>query len=324
MEVYAELGDRDGFARQAAELREIGGSLDAIEQTKLRYPAMAAAAGFAAAAAATSTNDFESFSLDDLQLDEPASAPTADQVSDDAFDLSLDDLELDDDLARTAVAPTGETSEELGELNFDDLNLDAAAQEQAADDFAFDLDKSSEADMQSLEAELAGFSLDLEDQPKASTADDDVLLDLDEELSEPVAGEPAAEDFDFQLSDPVQSAGMPDEFDLSVPDETSGGAVSETFISEFDEVEAEPEALARDVDEPLDLSEPEAESTSEGLDDDFDFFADTDETTTKLDLARAYIDMGDAEGARDILDEVMNEGSDTQQQEAREMLAKLA
>ena len=328
MEVYAELGDRDGFARQEAELREIGGSLDAIEQTKLRYPAMAAATGFAAATAATSANDFESFSLDDLQLDEPASAPTADQVSDDAFDLSLDDLELDDELARTAVTPAGETSEELDELNFDDLNLEAAAQEQAADDFSFDLDKSSEADMQSLEAELAGFSLDLEDQPKAPTADDDVLLDLDEELSKPVAGEPAAEDFDFQLSDPIQSADMPDEFDLSVPDETSGGAVSETFISEFDEVETEPEVLARDMDEPLDRPEPEAaievESTSEALDDDFDFFADTDETTTKLDLARAYIDMGDAEGARDILDEVMNEGSDTQQQEAREMLAKLA
>ncbi|MBA1278502.1 FimV family protein [Stutzerimonas stutzeri] len=328
MEVYAELVDRDGFARQEAELREIGGSLDAIEQTKLRYPAMASAAGFAAATAATSTNDFESFSLDDLQLDEPASATTAEQMSDDAFDLSLDDLELDDDLTETAVAPSGEASGELDELNFDDLNLDAAAQEQAADDFEFDLDKSSEADMQSLEAELAGFSLDLDDQPKASTADDDVLLDLDEELSKPVTGEPAAEEFDFQLADQVQSADMPDEFDLSVSDETSGGAVSETYISEFDEAETESEALSRDMGEPLDLSEPEAaleaESTSEGLDDDFDFFADTDETTTKLDLARAYIDMGDAEGARDILDEVMNEGSDTQQQEAREMLAKLA
>ncbi|OGI45933.1 MAG: hypothetical protein A2637_08005, partial [Candidatus Muproteobacteria bacterium RIFCSPHIGHO2_01_FULL_65_16] len=34
-----------------------------------------------------------------------------------------------------------------------------------------------------------------------------------------------------------------------------------------------------------------------------------DETATKLDLARAYIDMGDAEGARSILDEVMAEGN---------------
>jgi len=37
------------------------------------------------------------------------------------------------------------------------------------------------------------------------------------------------------------------------------------------------------------------------MDDEFDFLADTDENATKLDLARAYIDMGDMEGARDIL-----------------------
>ena len=58
-------------------------------------------------------------------------------------------------------------------------------------------------------------------------------------------------------------------------------------------------------------------------DDDFDFLSGTDETATKLDLARAYIDMGDAEGARDILDEVVAEGNEAQQQEAREMIAKL-
>ena len=49
-----------------------------------------------------------------------------------------------------------------------------------------------------------------------------------------------------------------------------------------------------------------------------------DETATKLDLARAYIDMGDADGARDILDEVLKEGSASQQQEAREMMGRIA
>ena len=33
------------------------------------------------------------------------------------------------------------------------------------------------------------------------------------------------------------------------------------------------------------------------------------EVGTKLDLARAYMDMGDPEGARNILEEVLNEGS---------------
>jgi pilus assembly protein FimV len=40
----------------------------------------------------------------------------------------------------------------------------------------------------------------------------------------------------------------------------------------------------------------------------------------QLDLARAYISMGDREAARVILEEVVNNGSDTQQAEARKML----
>lgn len=61
----------------------------------------------------------------------------------------------------------------------------------------------------------------------------------------------------------------------------------------------------------------------DGLDDDFGMLAGTDETATKLDLARAYVEMGDAEGARDILDEVVAEGTPAQQDEAREMIAQL-
>ncbi len=49
-----------------------------------------------------------------------------------------------------------------------------------------------------------------------------------------------------------------------------------------------------------------------------------DEVGTKLDLARAYIDMGDSEGARSILGEVLQEGSAAQMDEANELLQKLA
>ena len=47
------------------------------------------------------------------------------------------------------------------------------------------------------------------------------------------------------------------------------------------------------------------------------------EVGTKLDLARAYMDMGDPEGARSILDEVLQEGSSTQRQEAERLIASL-
>jgi pilus assembly protein FimV len=47
------------------------------------------------------------------------------------------------------------------------------------------------------------------------------------------------------------------------------------------------------------------------------------EVGTKLDLARAYMDMGDPEGARSILEEVLQEGNPTQQQEARRLISSL-
>jgi pilus assembly protein FimV len=58
-------------------------------------------------------------------------------------------------------------------------------------------------------------------------------------------------------------------------------------------------------------------------DDAFDFLNEEDAATTKLDLARAYIDMGDEDGAREILGEVLQEGSNEQQQTANELLAKM-
>jgi len=47
------------------------------------------------------------------------------------------------------------------------------------------------------------------------------------------------------------------------------------------------------------------------------------EVGTKLDLARAYVDMGDPEGARSILDEVLKEGNPNQRKEAERLLAGL-
>jgi pilus assembly protein FimV len=47
------------------------------------------------------------------------------------------------------------------------------------------------------------------------------------------------------------------------------------------------------------------------------------EVGTKLDLARAYIDMGDPEGARSILTEVLEEAGDTQRQQAQQLLSDL-
>ena len=51
---------------------------------------------------------------------------------------------------------------------------------------------------------------------------------------------------------------------------------------------------------------------------------ESDINATKLDLAEAYVDMGDADGAQDILNEVLEEGTSDQKQKAQEMLNGLA
>src|SRR5690606_20494993 len=47
------------------------------------------------------------------------------------------------------------------------------------------------------------------------------------------------------------------------------------------------------------------------------------EVGTKLDLARAYVDMGDPDGARSILEEVIDEGDEGQKQQAQRLIESL-
>ncbi|MEW8398649.1 MAG: FimV/HubP family polar landmark protein, partial [Candidatus Thiodiazotropha sp.] len=117
---------------------------------------------------------------------------------------------------------------------------------------------------------------------------------------------------DSDVSADVTAAGTSDAIELED---------SETLDNlDLESIERELEGLSSD----LDSEEPQGDdlsllqSHSENLDLD-----STDEITTKLDLARAYIDMGDIEGAKSILEEVSSEGSDTQQKEAQELLNSL-
>jgi pilus assembly protein FimV len=336
MEVYAELGDREGFARQESELGEIGGASAEVEQLKGKYPAIAALAGAGVAAASLADDDFSSFSLDDLALAEPDQPAAAAGDLDDAFDLSLDDLEsdLDADLERDLNAPPADAAlADLDSLSLDsDLDLTAPAEPVADkdDELEFDLSLDDEpADSLELGEDLAGFSLDLDSESTPAEAEsetDEFLLSLDDE---PAVESTADELAGLSLDLPSESEGgdfdLSDDFDLSLSDEAPAEPGSDSFAAQLDEVTAELDQLSESLDQPAPVAAPVAALQGADLDgdDDFDFLSGTDETATKLDLARAYIDMGDAEGARDILDEVIAEGNDDQQQEARELIANL-
>jgi FimV-like protein len=60
------------------------------------------------------------------------------------------------------------------------------------------------------------------------------------------------------------------------------------------------------------------------LEEEFPFLQSVDTFQTRLELARNYITLGEIDSARELLNEVAEQGGSTQQTEARELIAKLA
>jgi pilus assembly protein FimV len=98
-----------------------------------------------------------------------------------------------------------------------------------------------------------------------------------------------------------------------------GDSGSDEFESDFSGLEIE-SGDAFDADDELDLSADFDAAGDAGDDEELLIAADANGMSTKLDLARAYHDMGDDDGARQILDEVVAEGSDELKAEAQTLL----
>lgn len=201
-------------------------------------------------------------------------------------------------------------------------------------------------------SELAsGFTLDMD----AETIDDDTEnLDLTKEL-EGLSRELEAGGLDDDDSVPLHEL---ESLELDFPETASVGVTGNDGVLQFqdrsskEQDTADPNALQAELDELSDLSSfevnmpgvddiGEAETPTQlhdvvlDIEDDKkeeDLMLDTadqgsmfgeEDVATKLELARAYVDMGDEEGARSILAEVQEEGSAEQKGLARELLQKL-
>ncbi|EFQ62448.1 hypothetical protein PFWH6_3975 [Pseudomonas fluorescens WH6] len=288
MEVYGLQNDKDGFVTQERQLVANGENHAQVEQLKSRFPAMAVLAAGVSAAVAAAALDAQY--VKELLEDKPAApAPELDTFDTD-FDLSLDELE--------AASPA----------SLDDEQTFAALLQQQTDAKA------------GPEEDLSDFDLDLQlDAPASAQSDDDFLSGLEEQMKDVPAVEPptltpaALDDFD-----------LPEDFDLSLADEPQAAAKPDAFASELDDVNAELDRLSQHLENPA--LEPSFTAEDAALGDDepeFDFLSGTNEVATKLDLAQAYIDMGDADGAKDILAEVLIEGDEVQRGEAKEMLGRI-
>lgn len=259
-----------------------------------------------------------SLAEDDFDLDSLAASDDSDELSfeelDASFDSELPDLAVEDDglldLSDEALAAEGALDDDLALENFDALapQVDEPSEESLSEELLPELAIESSAEFESLDtpAELHNtvaepLSADdefevAEDVVEAAHELDFDELDLDENLAAhaEVADEVAKPVAEFEVADDV--ADLDDD-------------LFEQALSDFS-------ADSLQMNDAADMSD-------EDMDAELDFMADADEAATKLDLARAYIDMGDSEGARDILSEVAQEGNEQQRQEAVELLSRI-
>ncbi len=140
----------------------------------------------------------------------------------------------------------------------------------------------------------------------------DAVAEAAEEVAEPEPEQPVD-------SEPGLDAVL--DFNVDLPADAAGEQQDAGLAVAMDSVEpdniTQESSLDFDINS-FDLGEEEAEDSGDGQ------LTDLDEVSTKLDLARAYIDMGDPEGARSILDEVMQEGSGEQKDEAQGIMQMIA
>ena len=210
------------------------------------------------------------------------------------------------------------------------------------DDLSFDLDDlDAETDDDDLDfTEDTGEELHLDETMELADSD----LDLDTGLEE-VTAESEEEDLDLGLDDEIDldfgddaGDGEDDGLDLDLDDdslELGDDDSLEPVDNEAIELDLEDDdALDLDLsdDDSLELSDDDAIELDLGDDEEFDLgdFDDDDElnldedASSKLDLARAYIEMGDNDGAKPLLQEVLVEGDDVQVNEANELLGNIS
>ncbi|MES1944278.1 Tfp pilus assembly protein FimV-like protein [Salinisphaera sp. PC39] len=201
-----------------------------------------------------------------------------------SLDIDLSDFDLGDEETGSAAGDEEQTGADKDETAGDD------------DEFAdFDLDELT------LDSDEGG--------DETRTADKEAVgSDTFGELEEPVGpDESGGDDLElgegFDLDDADLGREAPASGDT--PEET--GTAGDEMLSPGTEPEEGDAGIADD-----ETGEPAGASSD----------ADDDEVATQLDLARAYLDMGEPDMARSLLDEVKSKGNAEQRREAEELLGR--
>lgn len=255
----------------------------------------------------------------DVAPAEEMAAPEPAEETHGSLDFDLD-LGTDTEAAAAPAAEQPPATDEVLSLDFD-LDLGAEPAAEAPSEAAAEPAAGPEAESAGLDFDLGMPAAEAE-APAAETP-----------VAAPPSGaeEVAALDFDFDLGEapveaPAETKAPEPPLDLSAisleldetPAQVEPPAAAAEAMPALElpavAVEAMPALELPAIAEEAAPAEPSPTAVIE----------DDPEVATKLELAQAYEEMGDKEGARELLNEVLNEGSPAQQETARAKLAQLA
>lgn len=331
LEVYSQRGDAAAFGATVGELHAAtGGQGEQWERAAALGlqvdPANPLYGGGGAAAAVNAGGDSVStvaLGAGALSAAAAAAASSADKtVTLPAFGAAAAPVSADDPMTKTVAleAMQGQTPASI-DLDFD---LGGDTQEAApAADVSLALDKPASA------APSIDFDLGFGDAPAAAPepAPAPVVAAMDTDFAPGgtvIIDAPPALDPGMPSSDKTQElpataapasadAGMSVDFDFDLGSSDAAPAVAPAAA-------AAPAAGGGGVD--FDFGSLSLELPDSGGDAAASA-APMDDVSTKLDLAKAYQEMGDKDGARELLKEVLAEGSDAQKAEANALMASL-
>lgn len=329
LEVYVQRGDRRQFEVIATDLYSrtggdgadwqkaaaMGRKLDPENPLYGEREAGDAPAGVAAgmaAAGAAAVASGQANALEDTQIgldqtelsipgydEEPEAAePAAEQAPEEAARGDLDfDLGDFGEAAASPAEPAESTPAVEDDGNALSFDLDMDAPEAAAEP---ESEPEPEAEPEVQADPAATLVPEIESGAEETSIEEETVMDLERT------------EFDANLLD--------FDLDLSPPSPEKPAAPQGMDLTSIDldlDLPPQEEAPAAVPEAPADEAEPAAVPK-------FDAQDMQREMETKLELARAYDEMGDREGARELLDEVLKDGTAEQREEAERMLERLA
>ncbi|HEX5055248.1 MAG TPA: FimV/HubP family polar landmark protein [Gammaproteobacteria bacterium] len=318
LETYFAAGKKDEFEKLAAELHKSTGGRagriwdKAVAMGKEIAPSNPLFSG--AADSGLKASDFAPAkpATADLDLGEAGGATTPDidfgEVG--ATETALD-LDISGAFDKTVIADDKTMIADDSTMIADDRTMIADDSTMIVDETSLNMPKSKDVTDSELninfDADELGLGTELEDADNASSTPEseseatmaiDIGLDIDN-----IEG---ITDVDSS-SGSISSKSAGDDLIAEL-----GGGDSELSLEGASDTEFD---LPEDDDTLIDAGDDTFSGDSGG--------ASEDEVSTKLDLAKAYMDMGDYDGASSTLEEVLSEGNDKQKREAEELLDQI-